>query len=218
MHLRRNQNIGTNARFALVVRASYYTTAIYCTKRAAQRPVAWNEFLLNDTWCEHCSMLGRCSPCCLVRAVCCVLSSCGVAETDRENPCGWKKRRTSLHGTCEVLGCQKQIAWLFASFRDFEPPEHVPRTSVRAYTCAAGFTAASCLPRSRERENRPPGGRAKNFDVQETSFSYIVVQGSSSRSGVFPAGWRKQACYQGQRSIDIQRYRTMRAIPNERNV
>jgi len=40
-----------------------------------------------------------------------------------------------LHGTCEALGGRKRVPWLFASFRDFEPQEHVPRTSGRAHTC-----------------------------------------------------------------------------------
>ena len=35
---------------------------------------------------------------------------------------------------------------------DFEPPEHVPRTSARAHTCAVVFGRPPCVPRSREHE------------------------------------------------------------------
>ena len=42
--------------------------------------------------------------------------------------------------------------WLFTRFRDFEPPEHVPRTSARAYTytqCSRGPPAPQ--PRARDK-------------------------------------------------------------------
>ena len=68
--------------------------------------------------------------------------------------------------------------WLLASFRDFGPPEHLPRTSARAHTCTAVFTRASCVPRNREHEKRSAGGRAKNADVQEKSIWYIVLKAS----------------------------------------
>ena len=93
--LRRNQNIGTKMRFVLVVRASHYTTAVHSTEKAAQRPAAWYELLLNDAWGVPCWMSSRCGPYCFVLAVCCVLSSCGVAKTDHHNSC-WKKRRTDF--------------------------------------------------------------------------------------------------------------------------
>ena len=44
---------------------------------------------------------------------------------------------------------------------DFEPPEQVPRTSVRAHTCAVVFGRAPCVPRSREHQQRPAAGCAK---------------------------------------------------------
>ena len=44
---------------------------------------------------------------------------------------------------------------------DFEPPEHVPRTSVRAHTCAVVFGRAPCVPRIREHVKRPAAGREK---------------------------------------------------------
>ena len=39
------------------------------------------------------------------------------------------------------------------------PPEHVPRTSARAHTCALVFGRASCVPRSREHGGKPVAGR-----------------------------------------------------------
>ena len=69
----------------------------------------------------------------------------------------------------------KRIPWLLASFRDFEPPEHMPRTSARAHTCTALFTRAPCVTRNREHEKRPAGGRARNAYVQETSTWQVIV-------------------------------------------
>ena len=63
-----------------------------------------------------------------------------------------------LHGTCEALGGRKRISWLFASFRDFDLPEHVPRTSARAHTD------------TQEHEKRPAGIRAINADVKKSQF------------------------------------------------
>ena len=48
---------------------------------------------------------------------------------------------------------------------DLEPPEHVPRTSARAYTCAVVFGRAPCVPRSGEYEKRPAAGKEKNVTV-----------------------------------------------------
>ena len=48
---------------------------------------------------------------------------------------------------------------------DFEPLEHVPRTSARTYTCAVVFWRAPCVLRSREHEIRPAAGREKNVNV-----------------------------------------------------
>ena len=49
---------------------------------------------------------------------------------------------------------------------DFEPPEHVPRTSAKAHTCAAVFGRAPCVPRSREHKDPGPEEK-KNADVQK---------------------------------------------------
>ena len=74
-----------------------------------------------------------------------------------------------------ALAGRKRIPWLFSTFRDFEPPEHVPRTSGRAHTWTGALTRASFVPRIREHEIRPAGGRAKDADVQDTSIWYIAI-------------------------------------------
>ena len=56
---------------------------------------------------------------------------------------------------------------------DFGPPEHVPRTSARAHTCAVVFRRAPCVPRSREHEKRPAAGREKNAKVPKKTHLYI---------------------------------------------
>ena len=86
-----------------------------------------------------------------------------------------------------ALSGRKRIPWLLATFRDFDPPAHVPRTLARAHTCTAVFMRASCVPRNREHEKRPAGGRAKNADVQKKSiwYWYIVL-----RSNIYIAAYR----------------------------
>ena len=62
---------------------------------------------------------------------------------------------------------------------DFEPPQHVPRTSARAHICALVFRRAPCVPRSREHEKRPAAGREKNVNAKKhiyTSNIYIGVR------------------------------------------
>ena len=62
---------------------------------------------------------------------------------------------------------------------DFEPPEHVSRTSVRAHICTGMFGRTPCVPRCREHEKRPAARREKHDDVQKNVL-YIVIQGSPS--------------------------------------
>ena len=66
-----------------------------------------------------------------------------------------------------ALGGRKRVPWLLATFRDFESPEYVPRTSARAHMCTAVFMRAPCVPRNREHEKRSAGERAKNAYVQK---------------------------------------------------
>ena len=58
---------------------------------------------------------------------------------------------------------------------DFNPPEHVPRTSTRAYTCAVVFGRAPCVPRSREHEKRPGAGREKR-PYKKNTFIHSNIQ------------------------------------------
>ena len=57
----------------------------------------------------------------------------------------------------------------------FEPPEHVPRTSARAYTCAVVFRRAPCVPRGREHEKRPAAGREKMPKCEKCINVYMVI-------------------------------------------
>ena len=50
---------------------------------------------------------------------------------------------------------------------DFEAPEHVPRTSARAHTCAVVFGRAPCVPRSREHDKDPRPEEKKRLNVQK---------------------------------------------------
>ena len=85
-----------------------------------------------------------------------------------------------------ALGGRKRVPWLLATFRDFESPEYVPRTSARAHMCTAVFMRAPCVPRNREHEKRSAGERAKNAYVQKKSIWYIVIcqKGENQRRGL----------------------------------
>ena len=162
--LRRYQNIGSKIHI-LVFRATYYTTAVHSTEAcsmvwttaAAARRLMRASFKVKSAYC---------SPCCLVRAVCCVLSWCG----DKNIHAHEKTGVPVLHGTCKALGERKRVPWLLASFRHFEPSEHVLRTSARAHTFTAVFTRASCIPRNRKHEKNPRAEEQKMSTCKKTAF------------------------------------------------
>ena len=60
---------------------------------------------------------------------------------------------------------------------DLKPPEHVPRTSARAHTCAVvfGWAPAPCVPWSREHEKRPAGREAKKTHVYTVIYVVVVL-------------------------------------------
>ena len=58
----------------------------------------------------------------------------------------------------------KAILWLLARFRDFERPEHAPRSPAGTHTCTVMYTRVPCMPRSRKREQRPEAGK-KNVHI-----------------------------------------------------
>ena len=72
----------------------------------------------------------------------------GGRDEKRENNVWWRwrKREIACGGSRALffgfawawlaLTCRKAIPWLMTSFRDFEPPEYVSRTSSRAHACA----------------------------------------------------------------------------------
>ena len=62
---------------------------------------------------------------------------------------------------------EKTIPWLLARFRDIERPEHAPRSPAGTQTYTVVYRRASCVLRSRERENGPTAGREKVADVRK---------------------------------------------------
>ena len=95
---------------------------------------------------------------------------------DIQDPRYYISRRTFFY---PVLGFAR--AWMALRARnvlgtgDFEPPEHVPRTSARAHTCAVVFRRAPRVPRSREHEKRPAAGREKKADVPKKHNLDLVI-------------------------------------------
>ena len=78
---------------------------------------------------------------------------------------------------CMAQRARNTSPWLLANFRDFETPDHVPRISARAPTCAVVFRRAPCVPRSREHEERPAAGRAKNADAKKNTLTHGNTRG-----------------------------------------
>ena len=66
---------------------------------------------------------------------CCSVASAATDEK-RENDV-WRKSSIvfGFAWAWLALAGRKAIPWLFTGFCDFEPPEHVPRTSAEAHTC-----------------------------------------------------------------------------------
>ena len=129
------------------------------------------------------------SPCCLVRVVCCELSSCGVAKTIIIHVDETTVARVR-HGTCDARGSWKRIPWSFASLGGFEPPEHVTQTSARAQTCTQCSHGPS-VHRNRQREKRPAVGRARNADVRKKSISYMAYVSLKYLRSHQGENWRK---------------------------
>ena len=105
-------------------------------------------------------------------AVCCVLSSCGVGKTLIIIHSDEKTVVRVLHGTFEALGGRKRMPSLFASFRDFEPPEHChgPRRGPTVAPSDCAGLLRTPQPRAREKTR---GRKMKNSHVQEMSIWYI---------------------------------------------
>ena len=59
-----------------------------------------------------------------------------------------------------ALDGRKAIPWLLTRFRDFERPEHTPRSPAGTHTCTVVYRRVPCVPRSREREKKT-GGRKR---------------------------------------------------------
>ena len=71
-----------------------------------------------------------------------------------------------------ALAGRKAILLLLARFGDFERPGHAPRSPAGTHTCTVVYKRVPCVPRSREREERPSAGRAK-FCIPETKVNFM---------------------------------------------
>ena len=83
----------------------------------------------------------------------------------------------SLYVGLHVPGWLNVLGRLPVVTCDFEPPEHAPRTSAGAHTCAVVFGWAPGV-WSREHEKRPAARREKNDDVQSNTFihgNYVYI-------------------------------------------
>ena len=69
-------------------------------------------------------------------------------------------------GLVGSIASRKAITRLLARFRDFEHPEHAPRSLAGTYTCAVVYRRPSCVTHSREREKRLTGAGEKRANVQ----------------------------------------------------
>ena len=72
-----------------------------------------------------------------------------------------------------ALAGRKAIPRLLARFRDFERPEHAPRSPAGTQTCAVVYRRPPCVPRSRDREKRPTAGR-ENFCIPQKRCIWFV--------------------------------------------
>ena len=70
---------------------------------------------------------------------------------------------------------RKATPCLLARFRDFERPEHAPRSPAGTHTCAVMYRRAPCVPRSREREKRPTGAGEKRANVKNKIYTEYIL-------------------------------------------
>ena len=87
----------------------------------------------------------------------------------------------SLYVGLHVPGWLNVLGRLPVVTCDFEPPEHAPRTSAGAHTCAVVFGWAPGV-WSREHEKRPAARREKNIAKNVHLVHTVVITGS-------PSGW-----------------------------
>ena len=92
--------------------------------------------------------------------------------SDIFQPCTWY---AVLHvpGSLYVLGMPPH--GYLSMFRNFQPPEHVLRTSARAHTGVVVNGWIPCVPRSREHEERPATARERMPMCKKTAHLHIVT-------------------------------------------
>ena len=84
-------------------------------------------------------------------------SCCSTSKTAAERS---KNEKNDIFGVCmglvgSTVAGRKAIPRSLARFRDFERPEHAPRSPAGTHTCVVVYRRVPCVPRSREREKDP---------------------------------------------------------------
>ena len=129
----------------------------------------------------------------VLKAVACLASWCRENTFPSPSNVWWHRRHSRSqrsHGPSDIFyNCTWVCMGLDGSTRseclpvvtcDFEPPEHVPRTSARVHTGAVVFGRAPSVPRSREHEKRPAGGGEKKCRSAKKKRMCRVIQDSPS--------------------------------------
>ena len=98
---------------------------------------------------------------------------CGTSKTAAERG----KKKKNFLGVCMclvVLAGRKAIPRFLARFRDFERPDHAPRSPIGTHTCAVVYGRPPCVPRSREREKSPTGaGEKRASDLKKMLLIFL---------------------------------------------
>ena len=81
--------------------------------------------------------------------------------------------------SCSALAPRKATPRLLARFRDFERPEHAPRSQPGTETCAVVYRQLPCVPRSRERQYRT----VQHSTAQCSAAQCSTAQHSTARYG-----------------------------------
>ena len=96
-----------------------------------------------------------------------------------------------------ALAGRKAIPWLFTSFRDFEPPEHVPRTLARAHICSQCSRGPPACPvidskrkNPRAEEQKMPMSKKSSYYTSQYALVFLVTTVSTAVQQVSGTGTR----------------------------
>ena len=113
--------------------------------------------------CPHTHIKWPTQTCCAIAVVPLLPQSRAILQQLVEQ----NSRHVGFPLTCSALAPRKLTPYLLARFRDFERPEHAPRSPPGTQTWAAVYRRAPCVPRNREREKRPTGAGEKRANVKK---------------------------------------------------